>query len=52
LYIKFGGLPFKYHRISDLKVRELTFHDLENECKDLQEDGKTPPPPPPPPQGG
>ena len=31
LYIKFGGLPFKCHRISDLKVREIAFHDLESQ---------------------
>jgi len=31
LYIKFGGLPFKYHRISDLKVREIVFQDLESQ---------------------
>jgi hypothetical protein len=34
LFIKFGGLPFRYHRISDLKVREITFEDLDSKCKD------------------
>ena len=25
IFVKFGSLPYKYYRISDLKFREITF---------------------------
>ena len=33
LYVNFR-LPYRYHKISDLKVREITFEDLESKCED------------------
>lgn len=33
LYVNFR-LPYRYHRIRDLKVREITFEDLESKCED------------------
>ena len=33
LYVNFR-LPYRYHRIRDLKVREITFEDLDSKCED------------------
>ena len=34
LYIDFKNLPYRFYRISDLKVREISFEDLESKCED------------------
>ena len=42
IFVKFGSLPYKYYRISDLKFREITFEDLESKCKDEPEASQPP----------
>ena len=34
IFVKFGSLPYKYYRISDLKFRQISFEDLESKCED------------------